>query len=159
MQDKSLFNQDQTSSPTISTSSIFSIIPTGISESRSFMTFDISMAYLNADMTDEVYMTLDPEMTKILLEQDPTGEFKDKVRIERVTVKLNNALYGCVQSARLGTTNYIYVHYNRKHSLSTIIYAIYIQISSQTTNKSYTYVSICLCVHPIIYNISKYIYI
>jgi hypothetical protein len=101
MQDRTLFNQDQTSSPTVSTSSIFSIISTGISESRSFMTFDISMAYLNAEMTDEVYMTLDPAMTKILLEQDKTGEFKECLKDGRATVKLNKALYGCVQSARL----------------------------------------------------------
>ena len=37
MQDKTLFNQDQTSSPTALTSSIFSIISTGISESMLFM--------------------------------------------------------------------------------------------------------------------------
>jgi hypothetical protein len=38
---------------------------------------------------------------KILLEQDTTGEFKECLRDGRVTVKLNKALYGCVQSARL----------------------------------------------------------
>ena len=100
-QDRTLYNQDETSSPTVATSSVFSIISTGISESRKFMSFDISQAYLNADMKDEVLMTLDPAMTKILLEQDKSGQFKDKVSNERVTVKLNKALYGCIQSAKL----------------------------------------------------------
>ena len=85
----------------VATPSVFSIISTGISESRKFMSFDISQAYLNADMKDEVLMTLDPAMTKILLEQDKSGQFKDKVSNERVTVKLNKALYGCIQSAKL----------------------------------------------------------
>jgi len=102
MQDRSLYNPEDTSSPTVSTSSIFSIISTGVSEARSFMSFDISMAYLNADMKDEVFMTLDPEMTRILVEQDSSGTFARNISTDgRVTVKLNKALYGCIQSAKL----------------------------------------------------------
>lgn len=40
------------------------------------MKFDIEAAYLNVLMTDEVYMTLDPDMSKILVEQEnDAGEF------------------------------------------------------------------------------------
>ena len=37
MQDKSIYSSDQISSPTVSTSSVFSIISSGVSESRKFM--------------------------------------------------------------------------------------------------------------------------
>ena len=104
MQDKTVYTMDQTSSPTVATSSVFSIISTGLSEGRKFLKFDISMAYLNAKMPDEVYMTLDPDMSDILCEEaeqlDRGGDFR-KDNSGRVTVKLEKALYGCVQSARL----------------------------------------------------------
>ena len=59
---------DQASSPataTVATPSVFSTISTGISEGRKFMKLDISMAYLNAKMNDEVYMTLDPDISEV----------------------------------------------------------------------------------------------
>ena len=69
MQDKTVFTMDQTSSPTVATSSVFSIISTGLSEGRCLMKFDISMAYLNAEMPVEVFMTMDPDMSDILCEE------------------------------------------------------------------------------------------
>merc|ERR1711991_834223 len=65
MQDKSIYSSSEASSPTVSISSVFSIISAGVSEGRKFLKFDISTAYLNADMPDkdEVFMTLDPQMS------------------------------------------------------------------------------------------------
>ena len=125
-QDRTLYNQDETSSPTVATSSVFSIISTGISESRKFMTFDISQAYLNADMKDEVFMTLDPAMTKILLEQDKSGQFKDKVSNERVTVKLNKALYG-YRVRSFGTTTFLITCVRLVSLLTPLIHACSIE--------------------------------
>jgi hypothetical protein len=55
-------------------------------------------------MPDEVFMTMDPDMSDILCEEaeqmDQGGSFQ-KDNSGRVTVKLEKALYGCVQSARL----------------------------------------------------------
>lgn len=108
MQDRTIYSSEQTSSPTVATSSVFSIISTGVSEGRKFLKFDISTAYLNAEMPkeDEVYMTLDPEMTQTLIDNDEEGSFRKALQDEswkdgRSTVKLEKALYGCVQSAKL----------------------------------------------------------
>jgi hypothetical protein len=102
MQDKSIYTSSEISSPTVSISSVFSIISAGVSEGRKFMKFDISTAYLNADMPDEVFMTLDPQMSDILMKCDESGEFKDTADDKgQITVQLKKALYGCVQSARL----------------------------------------------------------
>jgi hypothetical protein len=104
MQDKSIYQSSEISSPTVSTSSVFSIISTGISEGRKFSKFDISTAYLNADMPDKdlVHMTLDKQMSEILLKCDDSNEFKGCADEKgQVTVRLKKALYGCVQSAKL----------------------------------------------------------
>ena len=66
------------------------------------MKFDISMARLNAKMNDEVYMTLDPDMSEVLCaEAAKLGEADNFIKDAggRVTVQLEKALYGCVQSA------------------------------------------------------------
>ena len=104
LQDKSIYSQNEISSPTVSISSVFSIISSGVSEGRRFLKFDISTAHLNAKMPedDEVYMTLDKQMSDLLIKCDESGEFKRKVDDRgQCTVKLEKALYGCVQSARL----------------------------------------------------------
>ena len=80
------------------------LIALAVTQKRHFITFDIAQAYLNADMPDEVYMTLDKLTTRLLVEIDPSYEAfieTNKNGNEEITVKLNKALYGCVQSARL----------------------------------------------------------
>ena len=104
LQLRDLFSPNEISSPTVSINSVFMIIAMAVTQKRHVITFDIAQAYLNADMPDEVYMTLDKLTTEILLQIDPS--YKEFVEInksgnEEVTVKLNKALYGCVQSARL----------------------------------------------------------
>ena len=104
LQLKDLFAPNEISSPTVSINSVFMLIAMAVTQKRHFITFDIAQAYLNADMPDEVYMTLDKMTTEILLHIDPS--YKKFVEVNRkgnqeVTVKLDKALYGCVQSARL----------------------------------------------------------
>ena len=74
MQDKSIYSTNEISSPAVSISSVFSIISCGISEGRRFMKFDISTAYLNAETPekDEVFMTLDKQMSELLMKCDTT---------------------------------------------------------------------------------------
>ena len=50
LQDKSIYSSNEASSPTVSTSSVFSIISSGASEGRKFLKFDISTARLNSHM-------------------------------------------------------------------------------------------------------------
>merc|ERR1711871_1766326 len=104
LQLKDLFAPNEISSPTVSINSVFMLIALAATQKRHFITFDIAQAYLNADMPDEVYMTLDKLTTEMLLEIDPSYEAfieTNKNGNEEITVKLNKALYGCVQSARL----------------------------------------------------------
>jgi len=101
-QDRDLF--DNISSPTVSLSSLLIMLTIAAREGRIATTFDIGNAYLNAPMDDvnneEVIMVIDSFLANILatLAPDvqpylaPTGE---------LTVRLNRALYGCLQSARL----------------------------------------------------------
>ena len=104
LQIKDLFSPSEISSPTVSINSVFMIIAMGVTQGRNFMTFDIAQAYLNAPMPEEheVHMTLDELTTSILCEIDPSyREFLPKTGKQEITVKLDKALYGCVQSARL----------------------------------------------------------
>jgi hypothetical protein len=61
---------------------------------------DITGAYVNADMTgEEVLMQLDPMLTKIVIKILPDlAKFEDH---GRMLVRLDKALYGCIQSAKL----------------------------------------------------------
>ena len=57
-------------------------------------------AYLLVDMTSEVYMTLKKALVDIIVTLDPSySEFINQKG--DIVVKLDKALYGCVESARL----------------------------------------------------------
>eukprot|EP00392_Amoebophrya_sp_AT5.2_P019736 g20709.t1 len=68
-------------------------------------TVDIGGAYLNADMTgEEVLMELEPILTKMLTKIAPeVVPFVDDRG--RLLVRLDKALYGCIQSAKLWYDN------------------------------------------------------
>jgi hypothetical protein len=100
-QDKSLYDQaSEISSPTVSTTSVFSVVATAAAKGYKVVTFDIGQAYLNAEMPGEVYVTLDPASAEILCQIDPSyTRFLE--RGKTMVVQLDKALYGCVESARL----------------------------------------------------------
>jgi hypothetical protein len=99
MQDKSIY--DDISSPTVSTQAAFMVAGIAAQEGRHVATVDITGAYLNANMGEhEVLMRLDPKMSMILTKIDPSyDEFLHDDGT--IIVKLNKALYGCVESAKL----------------------------------------------------------
>ena len=82
-QDKNLY--DDLSSPTVSTSSVFTILSISAYENRHTAVVDIGGAFLNANMTTgvNVYMHLDKTMTDILSTLDKTyrsyADSKDRV--------------------------------------------------------------------------------
>ena len=97
MQDRSLY--DDNSSPTVATWSTFMIAALAARERRTVVTADIGGAYLNAgDM--ETLMRLDPILSDILVKLDATYEHFIDERGE-IVIRLDKALYGCVQSAKL----------------------------------------------------------
>jgi hypothetical protein len=101
MQDKTAYDQtNDISSPTVSTTSIFSTVAVAAAKGYAVMTFDIGTAYLNADMKGTVRMRLDPISARILCQIDDS--YKQFLEPDgSMVVSLNKALYGCVESARL----------------------------------------------------------
>ena len=103
-QDKSLY--EDLSSPTVSTSAVFSLLAIAAHEERRVAVVDISGAYLNADMALEtpVHMRLDRTMADLIIDIDPTYSKYTDAR-GGVTVHLKKALYGCVESSGLWYEN------------------------------------------------------
>jgi len=100
-QDKTIYDESiDISSPTVSTTSVFSIVATAAAKKHHIMTFDIGQAYLNADIKEVVLVRLDPISAQILCQID--AQYSQYVlKDNSMIVKLNKALYGCVESARL----------------------------------------------------------
>ena len=98
-QDRSTF--DDLSSPTVGMPAFFAMLTLAASERRKASVFDVGSAYLNAEMEgDEVVMELDQLLSTILAKLAP--EFASFVdQRGKLCVRLDRALYGCVQSAIL----------------------------------------------------------
>ena len=92
---------DDVASLTVSTHSVFINAAIAAKESRHVKTIDLPGAYLNADMSgEEVLMHINPEEAEILILLKP--EYRDFLREDgSMIVKLNKALYGCIESAKL----------------------------------------------------------
>ena len=103
-QDKTLY--DDLSAPTVGTSSVFTLLCIAAYEARKVTAIDISGAYLNADMDTglTVHMRLDKNMTGMMMKLAPHySKFMDDRGC--VVVRLDKALYGCVESAALWYEN------------------------------------------------------
>jgi hypothetical protein len=98
MQERSA--SSDTSSPTVSTEALFLSFAIDAHERRHVATVDIEGAYLHADMTSDVVIELDPVISTILTEVDP-GYKSFMTQEGKLFVKLDKALYGCVESAKL----------------------------------------------------------
>ena len=94
-QDKSIYNLDETSSRTVSTTAVFITVAIAANEGRHVITMDVETAYLNAKMIDDkpVYMKIGPLITAILSQLDSNFE-KYQDGKGAVIVKLDEALYG-----------------------------------------------------------------
>jgi len=99
-QDRSIYDESQTSSPTASNAAILTIIAQAAVKGHKVMTFDIGQAYLNADMVEDVFVYLPKEVAIILVERDPSyAKFIEPNG--QILVKLDKALYGCIESSKL----------------------------------------------------------
>jgi hypothetical protein len=99
MQDRSDYVEDETSSPTVSLSSVYLVASVAAREKRKVGTADIGTAYLNAAIAKAVYMKIDKRLAQMLVELFPDSYSLDKDGC--IYVKLDKALYGCVESAKL----------------------------------------------------------
>ncbi len=90
-------------SPTVSLEAIMSTLKLAAISRKSLAKFDIKGAYLNADLDEELYLELDPTITRLAVSRFP--ELAEFVEAGRLTVRLDKALYGLVQCARLWFEN------------------------------------------------------
>ena len=92
---------DQISSPTASVPVIFMIASIAAKQNRVVKTADVPVAYLNANNSHlKITLRLDSQTAAILCELD--GSFQQYLRKDgSIVVKLNRALYGCIESAKL----------------------------------------------------------
>ena len=97
-QDRALFPDNR--SPTVAMHSLLMCLYIAAREGRHVAKIDIGGAYLNADMKgEEVIMELDRTLTEIISKYLP--ELKPYESNGKLLVRLDKALYGCVQSAKL----------------------------------------------------------
>lgn len=97
---------DDLSSPTVATSTVFTVLTIAAHENRATAVVGIGGAYLNADMDTgiTVHMSLDKTMSSLMNTIDPKYErFTD--RKGKLIGRLDKALYGCVESASLWYEN------------------------------------------------------
>jgi hypothetical protein len=100
MQDKAAYPSEETSSPTVSLTSIYIVMAVCALERRCCGTMDIGSAYLNADMVREVTLSVQPNLAKMLVNIDSVyGSYINQNGTS--VVKLEKALYGCLESAKL----------------------------------------------------------
>ena len=103
-QDKDMY--DDLSAPTVSTSSMFTILSIAAYEGTKAAVVDIGGAFLNAEMKTGValHMRLDRAMSDLLIRLQPSyKKFQDAKGC--IVVLLNRALYGWVESAALWYDN------------------------------------------------------
>ena len=97
-QDRALYPDN--SSPTVAMHSMMMALLIAAKEDRKALKIDIGGAFLNAEMTgEEVIMELDKLLTSIVKRYLP--ELEPYVEDGKLLVRLDKALYGCVQSAKL----------------------------------------------------------
>ena len=100
MQNRDLY--EDLSAPTVATASVFTLLSIAAAENQSIAAVDIGGAFLHADMGDKikVHIRLEPRLSSMMVELD--GGYIDYIDKKGcLTVKLDKALYGYVESAGL----------------------------------------------------------
>ena len=94
MQDASIY------SPTVSLIAVYALVAMGHAEGRVFKTMDVTGAYMKSNIGEkEVLVLLDKFIATILAQVAPEVKpFIDEKG--ELVVRLESALYGCVQSAK-----------------------------------------------------------
>jgi hypothetical protein len=95
---------DDLSAPTVSTSSVFTVLTIAAHEGRKAAVVDIGGAFLEMKTGVPVHMRLDRTMSDLLVRLQPSyKKYQDGKGC--IVVLLNRALYGCVESAALWYEN------------------------------------------------------
>ena len=104
MQDRSVYSEGETSSPTVAISSAYMLMAIAAHERRKVATMDVGVAYLNAVMERDVFMRVEPSIAEVFVELDPS--YSGAINPDgSLVVKLEKALCGCVESSKLWYDN------------------------------------------------------
>ena len=100
-QDRSLYKDQDTSSPTVALSTVLIAASIAAHKMQHVMTLDHKAAYFNAIMVgNSVYVRLNKDVAELLCKLAPM--YRQFIRSDgAITVKLRRALYGCIESAVL----------------------------------------------------------
>jgi hypothetical protein len=99
-QNRSIYSENELSSPTVSLAAVYVTANIGAMEARKFLSMDVGSAYLNAEIKRDVYMRIESSLADLLAKIDPA--YRELREADgSVIVKLQKALYGCVESAKL----------------------------------------------------------
>ena len=101
-QDRSLYTEDQVTSPTVATPAVFMAITIAAAEGLHIATVDVKGAYLHVSLPDSVvlHMRIDPRLSAIICKLDPSySQYLDEKGC--LVVRLLRALYGLIEAARL----------------------------------------------------------
>ena len=107
-QDRNMYSRSETSSPTATTSGLAIVLMLAAERGCHCVTADVGCAYLNAampkgDAEKLVFIKIAADIASTLIKVDPSMEAY--VRADgTLIVELNQALYGCVESAQLWYT-------------------------------------------------------
>lgn len=100
-QDRSQYEIYDVSSPTASLESIINTLKIVVQEAREYEVYDITGAYLNADMKEVIYLMItDKKLIDILATMFPNLQFYMD-ELGRVLVIADKAMYGLIESASL----------------------------------------------------------
>ena len=103
-QDRSLYTESQTSSPTVSTETLFMVAAIAGREKRKVVTVDIGSAFLRGKFQEDsepIIMRLDKEMADALCKIDPNAYKAFKRHDGSMYVQLKKPLYGLIEAAKL----------------------------------------------------------
>ena len=100
-QDRSLYRENDISSPTASITSLFIILSIAAYEGYHIMTDDIGTAYLNANLPPgQLYLILDPFISKMIIKLDSSfASFVNKKG--EIVCEARKALYGSLEAGKL----------------------------------------------------------
>lgn len=103
-QDRSLYRDEDTSSPTVAHSSVMSVCAIAACEGRQVAVCDIGGAFLNAHMPADgvkVLVRIDATLSAILAKLFPAQYTPFLTDKGELVVELDRAMYGCVEAAKL----------------------------------------------------------
>jgi hypothetical protein len=100
LQDRAEYTEAETSSPTVSQSALYMVAAIAGKEKRYVATADVGQAFLKAKLDREVIMSLEPRLAAMLAQELP--EYEQYINEDgSLTVVLQKALYGLIESSRL----------------------------------------------------------